>query len=90
MRRNRRHLLKMDSNFVETENGTDMENDIEAEPKTRHSMSETEPEEEEIWENATELREASSYTTWSRRRVIKPSRYGEQGTVKILIVKGEC
>ena len=48
MRRNRRHLLKMDSNFVETENGTDMENDIEAEPKTRHSMSETEPEEEEI------------------------------------------
>ena len=46
MRRNRRHLLKMDSNFVETENGTDMENDIEAEPKTRHSMSETEPEEE--------------------------------------------
>ena len=44
MRRNRRHLLKMDSNFVETENGTDMENDIEAEPKTRHSMSETEPE----------------------------------------------
>ena len=48
MRRNRRHLLKMDSNFVETENGTDMENDIEAEPKTKHSMSETEPEEEEI------------------------------------------
>ena len=48
MRRNRRHLLKMDSNFVETENGTDIENDIEAEPKTRHSMSETEPEEEEI------------------------------------------
>ena len=48
MRRNRRHLLKMDSNFVETENGTDMKNDIEAEPKTRHSMSETEPEEEEI------------------------------------------
>ena len=48
MRRNRRHLLKMDSNFVETENGTDMENDIDAEPKTRHSMSETEPEEEEI------------------------------------------
>ena len=48
MRRNRRHLLKMDSNFVEAENGTDMENDIEAEPKKRHSMSETEPEEEEI------------------------------------------
>ena len=28
-------------------------------------------------ENATELRETSSYTTRSGRRVIKPSQYGE-------------
>ena len=69
----------MDSNFVKTENDNDMDNDIENEPKTRHSTSATKPGEvDEPRENATELRETSSYTTQLGRRVIKPSsRYGE-------------
>ena len=42
-RRNRRHLIKMDSKFVKTENDNDMDNDTEIEPKTRHSISATKP-----------------------------------------------
>ena len=91
IRGNRRHLIKMDLNFVNTENSNDMDNGIKTKLKARHSTPATEPEEvNEPRENATELRETSSYTTPSGRRVIKPSRYGEQRTVKILIVKGEC
>ena len=41
--RNRRHLIKMDSKFVKTENDNDMNNDTETEPKTRHSISATKP-----------------------------------------------
>ena len=68
-----------------------MDNDIEIEPKTRHSTSAIEPGEVgEPRENVTKLRETSSYTNQSGRRVIKPSRYGEQVTVKILIAKGGC
>ena len=64
----------MNSHFFKT----DMDNDIETEPKARHSTSATEPKEvDEPRENATELRETSSYATRSGRRVIKPSRYGE-------------
>ena len=33
----------MDSNFVKTENDNDMDNNIETEPKTRHSTSATKP-----------------------------------------------
>ena len=77
IRKNRRHLIKLDSNFVKIENDNDMNNDIETEPKTRHSMSATELEEvEEPREDLTELRETSSYTTRPGRRV-KPSRYAE-------------
>ena len=79
IQRNIRHLIKMDSNFVKTENDNDMDNDVETEPKTRHSTSATKPGEvDEPRENATELRETSSYTTQLGRRVIKPSsRYDE-------------
>ena len=70
--------MKMDSNFVKIENGNDMNIEIETETKTRHSTSATEPEEvDKSRENATELRETSSYTTRPGRRLIKPSRYGE-------------
>ena len=76
--RNRCHLIKMDSDFFKTENDNDMDNDIEIEPKTRHSTSAIEPGEVgEPRENVTKLRETSSYTNQSGRRVIKPSRYGE-------------
>ena len=61
---------------IENEN---TDNDMETEPQTRHDASVSEPREVvEPRKNATELREASSYTTRSGRRVIKPSRYGEQ------------
>ena len=55
----------------------------EAEPKARHSTSATDPEEvDKLWEDVTKLRETSSYTTRSGRRVIILSPYGEQGAVK--------
>ena len=64
---------------------------METEPQTRHDASVSEPGEViEPRENATELQEASSYTTRTGRRVIKSSRYGEQRTVKPLIVKAGC
>ena len=54
----------MDSNFVKVENDNDIYNNIETEPKTRHSTSATEPGEvEELQENVTELQETFSYTT---------------------------
>ena len=66
------------SAFFKTESDNDMDNDIEIEPKTRHSKSATEPGEvNEPRENETELRETSSYANQSGRRVIKPARYGE-------------
>ena len=37
IRKNRRHLIKVNSNFVKTEYENDMDNDIEIESKTRHS-----------------------------------------------------
>ena len=56
--KNRRHPIKMNSNFVKIENHNDMDNHTETELKTRHSMSTTEPGEvNEPWENATEVRE---------------------------------
>ena len=77
IRRSRRHLIKMDPKFLKIEK-ENMDNDMETEPKTRHDASVSEPGEVvEPRENAAELREASSYTTRSGRRVIKPSRYGE-------------
>ena len=64
IRRNRHHLIKMDSNSVKIENDNDMDNDVETEPKTRHCTSASEPEEKhERQENANELRETLSYTT---------------------------
>ena len=39
IRRNRCHLIKMDSNFVKNENGNNTYNDIETEPKTRQHVS---------------------------------------------------
>ena len=39
IRRNRRHLIKMDSNFVKIENDNYIDNNIETEPKTRPSTS---------------------------------------------------
>ena len=83
--RNRRHLIKIGSNFVKTVNHNDMDNDIETEPKTRQSRPASEPGEvDETRDNATELRETSSYTTPPGRSIsiIK--------TVKILIAKGGC
>ena len=66
----------MDSNFIKIESGIEMDNDTES--KTRHSTSATEPREvDKPRENATNLRETSSYSTRSTRKVIKPSRYGE-------------
>ena len=60
------------------ENDNDMDNDIDTKPKTRHNTSVNEPGEvEEPWENETELRATLTFTTWSGRKVIKPSRYGE-------------
>ena len=77
IRRNRRHLIKMDPKFLKIEN-ENTDNDMETEPKARHDTSVSEPGEvDEPRENATELRETSSYTTASGRREIKPSRYGE-------------
>ena len=61
--RNRRHLIKMNPNFGKTENDNDMDNDIEIEPKTRHSTSISKP--GEVDEHR------------SGRGVIKPSRYHE-------------
>ena len=67
----------MDPKFLKIEN-ENMDNDTETEPKTRYDTSVSETGEvEESRENVTELRETSSYTTRSGRRVIKPSRYGE-------------
>ena len=43
MPKNRRHPIKMNSNFVKIENHNDMDNHTETELKTRHSMSTTEP-----------------------------------------------
>ena len=43
IRRNRRHLIKVDSKFVKIENDNDMDNDTETEPKTRHIISATKP-----------------------------------------------
>ena len=43
IRRSRRHLIKMDSNFVKTENDNDTDNNIETEPKPIHNTSATEP-----------------------------------------------
>ena len=43
IRRSRRHLIKMDSNFVKTGNDNDTDNNIETEPKTIHNTSATEP-----------------------------------------------
>ena len=60
------------------ENDNDMANDRETKPKTRHNTSANEPREvEEPWENATELRATLTFTTWSGRKIIKPSPYGE-------------
>ena len=67
----------MDPTFLKIEN-ENMDNDKETEPETRHDASVSEPGEVvEPRENATKLREPSSYTTGSGRRVIKPSRCGE-------------
>ena len=72
IRRNRRHLIKMVPKFVKIEN-ENMDNDTETEPKTTHDTSVSEPGEvDKPRENVTELRETSSYTTRSGRRVIKP------------------
>ena len=77
IRRNRCHLIKMNSKFLKIRN-ENTDNGMETEPKTRHGTSVSEPGEvDEPRENATELRETLSYTTRSGRRVIKPSRYGE-------------
>ena len=77
IQRNRCHLIKMNPEFLKLEN-ENMDNDMETEPKTRHDTSVSEAGDvEEPRENMTELRETSSYTTRSGRRVIKPSRYGE-------------
>ena len=37
IQRNRCHLIKMESNFVKTENDNDLDNDTEIEPITKHS-----------------------------------------------------
>ena len=37
IQRNRRLLIKTNSNFVKVKNDNDMDNDIETEPKARHS-----------------------------------------------------
>ena len=67
----------MDPRFLKIEN-ENMDNDMETEPQARHDTSVSEPGEVvKPRENATELREASSYTARSGRRIIKPSRYGE-------------
>ena len=60
IKRNRWNLIKMDSNF-KIENGSDMENNTETEPKTRHSTSASEPGEvNKPWENVTQLWQISS------------------------------
>ena len=64
MRRNRRHLINMDSNFVKTENDNGLDSDIETETKAIHTGSATEPGEvDKPRENATERRETLNYTT---------------------------
>ena len=67
IRRNRRHLIKMNPKLLKIEN-ENMDNDTDTEPKTRHDTSIYEPGEvDEPRENVTELRETSSYTTRSGR-----------------------
>ena len=76
--RNRRHLIKIGSNFVKIVNHNDIDNDIETEPKTRHSTSASElGEVDETRDNATEPRETSSYTTPPGRiiSIIKQWKY---------------
>ena len=85
IRRNRHHLIKIDSNFVKIENDNDIDNDIQTEPKTRHSTSASEPGEvDQPQNNATERRETSSYATRSGTSI------SIMKTVKILIAKGGC
>ena len=68
----------MYSNFIHTQNDTDIDYDIETEWKARYSTSVSElGEVDELREDATEHRDTSSYTTWSGRRLIKPSQYEE-------------
>ena len=55
IRRNRRHLIKIDPKFVKIEN-ENMDNDTETEPKTRHDTSVSEPGEvDKPRENVIEL-----------------------------------
>ena len=83
--RNIHHFIKIGSNFLKIVNQNDMDNDIETKPKTRHSTSAIKPGEvDETRNNATELRETSSYTTPSGRSILIIQ------TVKILIEKGGC
>ena len=81
----------MDSIFDKIGHGNHMDNDIETEPKTRHSTpGNWSAEVNNSQQNATKLCERLTYTLWLGRRVIKPYWYGEERTVKILIVKGIC
>ena len=67
----------MDPKILKIKN-ENIDNDMETEPITRYDTSVSEPGEvDEPRENVPELRETSSYTNRSGRRVIKPSRYGE-------------
>ena len=43
IQRNILHLIKMESNFVKTENDNDLDNDTKIEPVTKHSTWATEP-----------------------------------------------
>ena len=55
MQKNRRHLIKMHSNFVKSENDNDMDNDRDTEIATETG------EVDEPRGNATELRETHTY-----------------------------
>ena len=68
----------MNPNFVKTENGNDIDNEIETEPKTRHSTLATQPEEvDEPQKIRLNFEKHQVTPTRSGRRVIKPSRFGE-------------
>ena len=82
------YLEKRNSSFPKAENSNDMDNYIDIEPKIRDSTSLRKPGEiDKPREFATELREILSCTNQSWKKELKPSQYGEQWTVKILLVK---
>ena len=92
IRRNGRHLIKTNSNFVNTENDNDMDIDVDQKQKKNIYFKPS----KWAWrsgksqENATELQEKTNYKIRWARRVTKAFPYGEYQTMKVWIAKRGC